>query len=225
MSILTDLGPGIPISASGITLTASKRRRPPIGLSGYAGTGKTAAALLIEAEHGYRRQHIAEPLRRMLASLLKDFGYSDRNIARILTGDLKDGWVIPEIGRTSRDLQITLGTEWGREQVGQDLWAKLWMLQANRAGGAVMNDSVRFRNEEDAIRDAGGFTILIQRPGAQPRAFKWKRLGPLLYRCCGLMWGVHDSERVDRLRPDHVVVNDGTLADLHDKLEAIILSH
>lgn len=193
----------------------------PIGLSGYAGSGKTEAALWIEQVFGYRRQHIAEPLRRMLASLLREYDYEEDEIARFLTGDLKES-VVPELGVTSRHLQITLGTEWGREQVSPDLWANLW---ADQAGSAAMNDSVRFPNEERAVRRAGGFTILVTRPGKGPAAFKWRRLGPLLHRWFGCMWGVHDSERVDRLSPDYVIANDGTIDQLRAKLEYVIEQH
>jgi hypothetical protein len=231
VSELTDMADRIrATTASGVPITARAQRStaflPAIGLSGYAGTGKTEAARFIEHQWGYQRQHIAEPLRRMIASLLSEYGYSERNIERFLTGEWKDGVVIPELGVTSRHLQITLGTEWGRRQIGDDIWAKLWCSQATvgqlNDGKARMNDSVRFPNEESAIRASGGLTILIVRPGTGPAAFKWGRFGKLLYRWFGCMWGVHDSERVDRLRPDHVVVNDGSIAQLHFKINAIL---
>ena len=213
------------VSSTGVPITVaapSGRPRLLVGLSGYAGSGKTAAATRLTLRWGMTRQHIAEPLRRMLASLMRDFGYCEEHIERYLTGDLKEE-LIEGIGATSRHCQITLGTEWGRQQIRSDLWADLWVRQAQLAGGGVMNDSVRFPNEEIAIRDSDvGFTVLIQRPGTGPAAFKWKRLGPLLYRRFGCMWGVHDSERVDRLNPDYVVVNDGTLSDLYDKIDAIM---
>lgn len=230
MSEITDMAENIArFSTSGVPLTGRSLRvqdmpgyNPPIGLSGYAGTGKTEAARFIEEVYGYERQHIAEPLRRMLASLLRDYGYSDADIERWLVGEWKDGVIIPELGVTSRHLQITLGTEWGRVQVGRDIWAKLWRIQAE-VGRAIdskgrMNDSVRFPNEEESVRQGKGFTILITRPGKGPAAFKWRRLGPVLYRWFGCMWGVHDSERIDRLNPDYVVVNDGTIAELHAKI-------
>ncbi|WP_430636147.1 hypothetical protein [Sphingomonas hankookensis] len=220
------------VSTSGVPMIRSSRVQDlpdyngPIGLSGYAGCGKTEAAGFIEQAYGYKRQHIAEPLRRMLASLLRDYGYSERNIERWLVGEWKDGILIPELGVTSRHLQITLGTEWGRVQVGSDIWAKLWRIQAEvgRAfdGKGRLNDSVRFPNEEASVQQAKGFTILITRPGKGPAAFKWRRVGPLLYRWFGCMWGVHDSERVDRLHPDYVVVNDGTIDELHAKIAQVV---
>lgn len=188
-----------------------------IGISGFAGSGKTEAARYLEQRYGYERQHIAEPLRRMLRSLLRDFGMPNAEIDRYLTGDLKEA-VIPCLGITSRKAQITLGTEWGRKQVSQDLWARLWDRQAAEKS---MNESVRFPNEEDAIRVNCGFTIMLIRPGTRPAAFRWGWLGRVLYRC-GLMWGVHDSERTDRLRPNYVIANDGTIDDIHRKIDAVM---
>ena len=195
--------------------------RPAIGISGYAGAGKTEVARVLESEFGYTRRHIAEPLRRMLASLLREYGMPMTMVEAYLTGSRKED-VIPELGVTSRHCQITLGTEWGREQIGQDLWANLWARQAASVGGAVLNDSVRFPNEEAAIRDIKGFTILVERPGVGPAAFKWKRLGPLLLRWFGVHWGVHDSERVDRLRPTYRIVNDGSVEDLRDAVRGVM---
>ena len=190
---------------------------PAIGLSGFAGAGKTAAAEYLQQRDGYKRLHIAEPLRDMLRPLLRAFGLPDTMIERYLTGDLKES-VIPEIGCTSRQLQIRLGM-WGRRKVHKDLWADAWQHTSERQHDRPMNDSVRFPNEQHVIHDMGGLTILIVRPGTAPAAYRWGKLGRGLYRWLGLMWGVHDSERVDRLRPDVTIVNDGTLKQLYDKLD------
>lgn len=190
-----------------------------IGLSGFASSGKTTVALYLEQRYGFQRQHIAEPLRDMLRALLRRWGYAESLIDRYLVGDLKEA-MIPELGITSRRAQITLGTEWGREQVHPDLWAKLWSYEA--AGNLAMNDSVRFPNEELAIRRIDGITIIVIRSGTGPAAFKWGWLGKVLFRV-GVMWGVHDSERTDRLRPDYVVTNNGSLADLYRQIDAIML--
>lgn len=190
-----------------------------IGLSGFAQAGKTTVANYIEKNYGYRRQHIAEPLRAMLRTLLQRFSMDDELIDRYLTGDLKKK-VIPCLGVTSRRAQITIGTEWGRELIDPSLWARLW---AHEAESKTMNDSVRFPNEEAAIHGLhGGFTVLVVRPGAGPAAFKWGKLGAFLYAKLGLMWGVHDSERVDRLDPDYVLPNDGSLELLYASIDDIM---
>lgn len=191
-----------------------------IGISGFASTGKTEIANYLERQYGYKRLHVAEPLRDMLRALLDCYGIPAIHQERYLTGDWKED-VIPQIGVTSRRLQIALGM-WGRNDVDPDLWVNLWCHRAADCD-LPMNDSVRFPNEETAVRARQGFTIMVIRPGTHPAAFKWGRLGRLLYRF-GLMWGVHDSERTDRLRPDHVIVNDGSISDLHRKIDALMVS-
>jgi hypothetical protein len=191
-----------------------------IGLSGYAQAGKTTAALYLEEKYGFQRMHIAETLRSMLAVLLKNNGIPSDMITRYLEGDLKEQ-VIPEIGKSGRELQISIGTEWGRELVDQDIWAKTWARLANGAGN-VMNDSVRFPNEEREIWRNGGFTIMIVRPGTGPVAFKWGKLGKFLFDRFGLMWGVHDSERTDRLTPSFTIHNDGDVQALYDDLDEAV---
>lgn len=195
-------------------------RTPAIGLSGFAQSGKTTAANYLERHYGYTRHHIAEPLRDMLRTLLRRFDMPKELIDRYITGDLKEA-VIPCLGVTSRWAQIALGTEWGREQIDADLWARLWAHEVLKLA-KPMNDSVRFPNEEREIRSIGGATILIRRLGTHPVAFKWRFLGKLLYRCFGIMWGVHGSERTDLLEPDFIIDNDGTLADLYSELDAVM---
>jgi hypothetical protein len=142
---------------------------------------------------------IADPLRAMLAVLLKANGMKADEITRYLEGELKEQ-VIPCLGVTSRYAQISLGTEWGRVLINPDLWANTWG-KGMEEGESVMNDSVRFPNEEDVIRSLGGFTILIVRPGTKPVKFKWGWICEMLYDWFGVMWGAHDSERTDRLKP------------------------
>lgn len=192
---------------------------PPIGLSGFARSGKTTAAQYLETQYGYTRLHIAEPLRDMLAALLRRFGMSGPEITYYLEGAGKES-VIPCLGVTSRHAQISLGTEWGRELIGPDLWANCWEYTASEVD-AAMNDSVRFPNEEQVIRRLNGLTVMIVRPGCGPAAFKG-RLGRWLYETFGVMRGVHDSERVDRLNPDYVVHNTGSVEDLHRMLDTVM---
>lgn len=194
-----------------------------VGLSGFAQSGKTTAALYLEKKYRIRRKHIAEPLRAMLAVLLKANGMSSDMITRYLEGDLKES-VIPELGVTSRYAQITLGTEWGRELISNDLWANTWE-RGIEDGEPVMNDSVRFPNEADAIRRRGGVVIMIKRPGTKPAKFKWGKLGEFLYDKLGLLWGVHDSERIDRIKPDFVIHNDSTVEQLYADLDEAMALH
>lgn len=195
---------------------------PAIGLSGFAGCGKTTVANHIEAVWVMKRLHIAEPLRAMLRPLYEAFDVPE--VDEYLTGKHKEA-VVPGIGVTSRRMQITLGTEWGRQQVSPDLWVNAWKKAASKSDVTVINDSVRFPNEEAAIKELGGFTILIERDGCNPAAYRWGSLNPVarvLHDTFGCMAGVHDSERVDRLRPTYIVHNRGPIEYLLRQVDDII---
>jgi hypothetical protein len=198
---------------------------PAIGLSGFAGTGKTTAAKYIEAEYGFERRHIAEPIRAMLAVLLKANGMHDAEITDFLEGSRKEQ-VIPCLGVTSRYAQITLGTEWGRDLIKSSLWSDTWSSTVEN-DDYIMNDSVRFLNEEEVIQeDLGGFTIMIVRPDTHPAKFQggkiMSRVNRWLYDRFGYMGGVHGSERIDLLSPDYVIVNDGSVEDLFDRIDEVM---
>lgn len=190
-----------------------------IGLSGLARSGKTTAAEYIERRYGFQRFHIAEPLRDMLRTLLRNFGMHESRIEAYLTGELKED-KIHCLGVTSRHAQISLGTEWGREQIDDDLWVRAWTAMTEGVP-RKMNDSVRFLNEQEGIREMGGFNILIEREGTKPAAYSGP-IGKFLYEKFGLWWGVHPSERIDRLDPDYFVHNDGTIEDLYERIDEIM---
>ena len=85
-----------------------------IGFAGRAGAGKTTAACTVCAEFpGYVRLSFASPLRDMLRVL----GISDE--------DMSAGKESPHpllCGRSPRFALQHLGTEWGRQMIGPELW-------------------------------------------------------------------------------------------------------
>jgi cytidylate kinase len=134
-----------------------------IGLTGLAGAGKSVIADVLIREFGFERVKFADPLKNMLRRMLGDMGHIAEDVERMLEGDLKEV-PIPELGVTPRHLMITLGTEWGRDLVRQDLWIQLWAASAERFPRVVADD-VRFPNEVDTIRAQGGVIWRIDRPG------------------------------------------------------------
>ena len=175
-----------------------------IGLMGYAGAGKSEVARYLRERHGFEAPHIGRPLKRMLAELLREIGYDEATIVRFVDGDLKRD-LIPELGITSTEAQQTLGTEWGRDCVGADFWLSLWLAKVDRVirdGGHVVQESVRFANEVEALRQRGALLVEVRRPG----------VGPI---------SDHPSEVLPGAA-DLVIDNDGTIADLHAKAAAAI---
>jgi hypothetical protein len=178
-----------------------------IGLMGYAGAGKSAVARILCDEHGFVSPHIGRPLKRMLAALLEEIGYDAATIARYIDGDLKRS-VIPELGVTSTEAQQTLGLEWGRDCIRPDLWLSLWLAKADRiatAGGRVVQESVRFANEAEALRARGAIIVEVQRPGVGPHSD-------------------HASERLPA-EPEVIISNDGDLLDLSGRVRDALKIH
>jgi hypothetical protein len=165
-----------------------------VGLMGYAGAGKSTVARHLCEAHGFVAPHIARPLKLMLGTLLDEIGYDEATIARYIDGDLKRS-VIPELGITATEAQQTLGTEWGRNCVRADFWLSLWLAKADflvASGSRVVQESVRYANEAEALRARGAILIEVRRPG----------VGPL---------SGHSSERLPA-EPDHVLLNDADLS-------------
>lgn len=124
-----------------------------IGITGLAGSGKSTAAEFICDSGEYTRVSFATPLKDML---------------RKLGIDCADKEATPDIlcGKTVRYALQTLGTEWGRQLIGQDIWARSAMEYAQHRLPVVFDD-VRFENEAQAIIDAGGEIWQIVRPGLE----------------------------------------------------------
>lgn len=67
-------------------------------------------------------------------------------------------------GKSARWALQTLGTEWGRNVILEDIWAQQAMKLAKEHGGDVVIPDVRFNNEIEIIRKHHGQTVLVERP-------------------------------------------------------------
>jgi hypothetical protein len=116
----------------------------------------------------YHIVKFADPIKSMVRGLLTAMSFGAPTVQRMLEGDLKEE-VIPGFATvTPRKLFQTLGTEWGREAIEENLWVKLAVnrIQNLRAMGYnVVVDDMRFPNEYAAMVDIGAKTLLVTRPG------------------------------------------------------------
>jgi len=140
-----------------------------VGLySSTAQSGKSTVADVLEREYGYRRIKFASGLKTMARALLASLGYIGEELERRIDWDLKEEF-IPELGVTSRFLQQTIGTEWGRQTVSESIWidiASAQIEQSIRAGVPVVVDDVRFPNEFLRLRGRHKATLIqVSRPG------------------------------------------------------------
>lgn len=173
-----------------------------IGFCGLRRSGKDTAATSL-VWHGYQLLKFADCLKDMLRMLFRYTGAQDDVIERLIEGDLKETPVPVLNMKTTRWAMQTLGTEWGRDLIGQNLWADATIARARKYPRVVISD-VRFPNEVAVIKKQGGRVIRIIRPD-QPDVDS------------------HVSEQsVLSLDADSEIINDGTVADLQQKVLGLL---
>lgn len=170
------------------------------GISGKARSGKnTVASIILDRVPG-KLIGFADPIRKFVGHDLCGFDYETT---------LEAQKEVPQdvlAGRTPRYAMQTLGTEWGRNTISNDLWIKACLKLAAKlvVGGesAIIGD-VRFENEAQAIRDIGGVVIHVRRPGA-----------PAVDNA------THASEAGISIctTGDILIENDGSLEELYEKV-------
>lgn len=170
-----------------------------VGFTGRKRSGKDTAALAVRAT----RVAFAGALKHMLRALLQYQEVDEATIERMIEGDLKEVPTPFLNGHTPRHAMQTLGTEWGRDCMGEDVWVNIAHNLAVNYQDVVIAD-VRFPNEAASIRDRGGVVVRISRPDNPAN-------------------DDHPSEAmIDKLQVDADVVNDGSIEDLHSKVQRII---
>ena len=126
-----------------------------IGLTGPAGCGKNLVAGMVPEAEVFG---LADPLYAGLSAML---GIPEADLRRRATKELPRF-----VGKSPRELLQTLGTEWGRKLVAEDMWVRIADQRLDRLEyddtPAVIAD-VRFDNEAEWIRERGGEVWLVQR--------------------------------------------------------------
>lgn len=134
-----------------------------IAICGRKRSGKDTAAKALRC-FGYKSIAFAEPLKQMLVAFLVGSGW-DHRIAHftVYEGD-REKPIQPLNGRSVRYALQTLGTAWGRDLMHGDLWRDATMRAINAAPERrfVVTD-LRFPNEADSIKSAGGVIVRIER--------------------------------------------------------------
>lgn len=130
-----------------------------VGLCGLAGCGKNTVATILQERRSFTPIAFADPIYAAVAA-----------VTGLSASELADRTVkespLPWLGKSPRELLQTLGTEWGRESVHQEIWVRRAMRRAVAivgAGGHVAITDCRFENEAEAIRQAGGAVWQVRR--------------------------------------------------------------
>jgi hypothetical protein len=121
-------------------------KRLVVGFTGLIGAGKTTAAQYLVDEHDFVRVRFAETLKHMLITLGLSWAEID--------GSLREKPCELLGGKTPRYAMQTLGTEWGRQLICDDLWVRAWRraVDCHAPYQHIVVDDVRFENELAAVR-------------------------------------------------------------------------
>jgi len=188
-----------------------------IGMSGFARSGKDAAAEFLVNHRGFKRIAFADKLRDFLYALnpiitaewtlnTKTGEKSPTYVIHLQTIIDEYGWdhyKETKFGTEIRRLLQRLGTEAGRQTLWDTIWIDAALTDLNPDGRYVVSDA-RFLNEFDAITDRGGHILRVERRGI-------------------VAANGHASE-LEALQYDfnNVIHNDGTLEDYYEKLDEFL---
>jgi hypothetical protein len=178
-----------------------------IGIVGRKRHGKDTVADFLTSKYGYEKYSFANPLK---LGAMEMFGLTEEQVF----GDQKEV-IDPLWGCTPRQILQVLGTELLQydiqnhipafKEIGRLVWVKNFMrFYKNNPDKNLSIADVRFIHEANTIKELGGMVIKVVRPGMPDGDF-------------------HASEvEIDHIDYDHLIINDGTLQDLYDKVDAIL---
>lgn len=190
-----------------------------IGIVGQAGHGKDTIGTILKEKHGFHTYALATPLKEGICKTV--FGLSDEQLYTQLGKEKKDEFW----GCSAREIMQFVGTELFREQmcrimphVGKEFWLQVFrkwrkdlFLKLKYLPNVVVTD-VRFQNEADFIKKYGGKIWRVQRDFGVHTDFLQESTRQ------------HSSE-IEQLNiqgVDEVIMNDGTIEDLEDKIKKLI---
>lgn len=206
-----------------------------IGITGLISSGKDTAANYLTTFHGFKKVSFAGSLKDAVASV---FGW-DREMLEGTTKTSRewreqvDPWWAERLGMpnlTPRWILQYWGTEVCRKGFHEDIWVASVENKLRTAKDNIVITDCRFANELAAIKNAGGITIRIERgpnPDWYEDAIAFNKgpshIGWALSRERLLNHGVHASEYSSvGMEYDHYLDNNGTIDELHTRLENII---
>lgn len=129
-----------------------------IAFTGPKGVGKTSLAKTVQSlSDSCEIISFAKPIKDMIRAM----GIDEDSINNPEKKDLKLDWV----NCSPREIMQTLGTEWGRNMIDQEIWLKLARKKIEDSNAKiVLIDDCRFDNESDMIQEIGGYVIELYRP-------------------------------------------------------------
>ena len=146
-----------------------------IGLGHYSRTGKdTFANALVDILHEMDpklrvgKRSFASKLKEITHGLYGWAGLGNEAYYNDPAHEHERGVELPAMGMTPVDIWVKFGTMAVRNQVYGQTWVD-YLLKTDQALDVIVIPDVRFPNEVEAIREAGGYLIKIVRDGYGPK--------------------------------------------------------
>jgi len=179
----------------------SKQNKEPLIIGLYSPVPQSGKSTLTEYLEQHFRFHpvaIANPIKQLVRQLLLQCKIEARVVDQLMEAAKETP--IPKLGNKSvRELCQSLGKDWGRDLVGEDLWLNILMSNLHPDHAYVI-DGLRFPNEYHAIKARGGEVWKIIRPDA-------------------VLPNDHASEGLlDDYPFDRVLINDGAKQEFFQQL-------
>lgn len=137
-----------------------------IGVVGFIGQGKGTVGDYLHEVWGFQRESFAKPLKDAAAIIFnwdRAMLEGDTSESRAWR-DVEDKYWSAKLGKkvTPRLALQWLGTEAGRNVFGEALWTASLFNRLDYSKDYVITD-VRFVNEIQALKDAGGYLVRVRR--------------------------------------------------------------
>ena len=210
-----------------------------LGVTGLIGSGKDTIADYLVTEHGFKRVRFAASLKDAVSAV---FGW-DRDMlegtsrqSRVWREEVDQWWAerlnMPQL--TPRWVLQHWGTDVLRNHFHTDIWVASVENKLRQTQDDIVITDCRFKNEVDAIKNAGGTTCRVFR-GDNPEWYqaavdynkgpngnaKWSLSKIVLDKA-----KVHASEYSSvGLNYDHFIQNDGTIDNLHVQVNQLLSLH
>jgi len=143
-----------------------------IGICGFQGSGKDTIADYLQNIYGFKRDSFAATLKDAVAAV---FGW-DRELLEGRTKESRawreqvDPWWAERLNMPDLTPRLVLqkwGTEVARKSWHDDTWIASLENKLNKSHNDIVITDVRFPNEIQAVKDAGGIVIRVVR-GPEP---------------------------------------------------------
>ena len=177
-----------------------------IAISGRLGSGKDLVAEIIKKRSNleFKQTAFAKKLKEIVA-LLASVPYETT-----LTQEGKNIY-IKEYDKTIGEMLQLVGTNAMRDNFDKNVWINACMLEMKNIPGNYVITDCRFDNEADAIKNAGGIVIRVNRPINPVAEASGRDL-------------THASETgLDNYSGfDYIINNTGTLEDLYHQVDSVL---